>query len=56
MYLDFNIKFIELFKNWGYKHLRSRVLENLQDFSELTAEHSGKKFSSLNILNFLTVL
>ena len=28
------IKFIELFKSWGYRHLRNRVLENLKNFSK----------------------
>ena len=27
------VKFIELFKSSGYRHLRKRVLENLQNFS-----------------------
>ena len=28
------VNFIELFKSWGYRHLRNRVLENLQNFTE----------------------
>ena len=26
-----SIKFIKLFKSWGYRHLRNRVLENLRN-------------------------
>ena len=29
-----SIKFIELFKNWGYRYLKNRVLENWKNFSE----------------------
>ena len=29
-----SVKFIEVFKSLGYRHLRNRVLENLQNFSE----------------------
>ena len=33
-----SVKFIELFKNWGYVHSRNRVLKNVQKFSEQNAE------------------
>ena len=35
------VKFIELFKSWGYRHLRIRALENLQNSSRWNAKHWG---------------
>ena len=35
-----------MFKSWGYRNLRNRVPENLQNFSEWNAEHLGKIIQS----------
>ena len=36
MYREKNslVKFLEVFKSWGYRHLRNRVLQILQNFIE----------------------
>ena len=44
------VKFIELFKSWGYRHLRNQVLEI---FITLQDEMRNIQEKSLKVLNFI---